>query len=40
MDAEIKWNLPNFYWMKMELLIAKFDSNVGPMSDEIVKYLK
>lgn len=40
MDAEIKWNFTKFLLDENGVLIAKFDSNVGPMSDEIVKYLK
>ena len=40
MDAEIKWNFTKFLLDENGALIAKFDSNVSPMSDEIVKYLK
>jgi glutathione peroxidase len=40
MDAEIKWNFTKFLLDENGRLIAKFDSNVGPMSGEIVKYLK
>lgn len=40
MDAEIKWNFNKFLLDENGKLIAKFDSDVAPMSDEIVKYLK
>lgn len=40
MDADIKWNFTKFLLDENGNLIAKFDSNVGPMSNEIVKYLK
>jgi glutathione peroxidase len=40
MDAEITWNFTKFLLDENGALIAKFDSKVGPMSDEIVKYLK
>ena len=40
LDAEIKWNFTKFLLDENGALIAKFDSNVSPMSDEIVKYLK
>ncbi len=40
MDAVITWNFNKFLLDENGNLIAKFDSKVGPMSDEIVKYLK
>jgi len=40
LDAEIKWNFTKFLLDENGALIAKFDSNVSPMSDEIVKYLR
>jgi glutathione peroxidase len=40
MDAEITWNFNKFLLDENGLLIAKFDSKVAPLSDEIVKYLK
>ncbi|MGH2562991.1 MAG: glutathione peroxidase [Ginsengibacter sp.] len=40
MDADIKWNFSKFLLDENGKLIAKFDSNVAPMSDEIVQYLK
>lgn len=40
MDADIKWNFTKFLLDENGNLIAKFDSNVAPMSDDIVKYLK
>jgi glutathione peroxidase len=40
MDAEIKWNFTKFLLDENGNLITKFDSNVAPMSDDIVKYLK
>ncbi|MEP6951400.1 MAG: glutathione peroxidase [Ginsengibacter sp.] len=40
MDAEIKWNFTKFLLDENGTLIAKFDSNIGPLSDDIVKYLK
>lgn len=39
MDADIKWNFTKFLLDEHGNLIAKFDSQVGPMSDEILKYL-
>ena len=39
MDAEIKWNFTKFLLNENGELVAKFDSNVTPMSDEIVKHL-
>ncbi|MEO8764758.1 MAG: redoxin family protein [Ginsengibacter sp.] len=40
MDADIKWNFTKFLLDENGNLITKFDSNVGPLSDDIVKYLK
>ncbi len=40
LDADIKWNFTKFLLDEHGNLIAKFDSNVGPMSEDIVKYLK
>jgi len=40
MDAEITWNFTKFLLDENGVLIAKFDSNVGPLSDDIVKYLR
>jgi glutathione peroxidase len=40
MDADIKWNFTKFLLDENGNLLAKFDSNVAPMSDDIVKYLK
>jgi glutathione peroxidase len=40
MDAEIKWNFTKFLLDENGVLIAKFDSKVTPLSDEIVGYLK
>lgn len=40
MDAEIKWNFTKFLLDEKGRLIAKFDSKVKPMSDEITAYLK
>ena len=40
MDATITWNFNKFLLDENGNLIAKFDSNVAPMSDDIVKYLK
>ncbi len=39
LDAEITWNFNKFLLDENGVLIAKFDSKVLPMSDEIVKYL-
>ncbi len=40
MDADIKWNFSKFLLDEQGILIAKFDSKVSPMDDEILKYLK
>jgi glutathione peroxidase len=40
MDAEIKWNFTKFLLDEKGVLIAKFDSKVKPMSDDIVSHLK
>ncbi len=40
LDAEIKWNFSKFLLNEKGVLIAKFDSNVEPMSEEITKHLK
>jgi glutathione peroxidase len=40
LDADIKWNFTKFLLDEHGTLLAKFDSNVGPMSEEIVKYLQ
>ncbi|HEY8388196.1 MAG TPA: glutathione peroxidase [Parasegetibacter sp.] len=40
MDADIRWNFTKFLIDPKGKLIAKFDSAVEPMSDEIVQYLK
>ena len=40
MDAEITWNFNKFLLDENGNLIAKFDSKVAPMSEDIVKYLK
>ena len=40
MDADIKWNFTKFLLDENGNLLAKFDSNVAPMSDDIIKYLK
>ena len=40
MDADIKWNFTKFLLDENGVLVAKFDSKVTPMSDEIVAYLK
>jgi len=40
MDADIKWNFTKFLLDENGVLIAKFESNVGPLSDDIVKYLR
>ena len=39
MDAEITWNFNKFLLDENGNLIEKFDSKVGPMSQEITKYL-
>ncbi len=39
MDAEIKWNFSKFLLDEQGALIAKFDSKVSPMDEEILKYL-
>ena len=39
LDAEITWNFNKFLLDENGVLIAKFDSKVLPMGDEIVKYL-
>lgn len=39
MDAEIKWNFTKFLLDENGVLIAKFDSKVTPLSEEILKYL-
>ena len=39
LDAEISWNFNKFLLDENGILIAKFDSKVLPMGDEIVKYL-
>ena len=39
LDAEIKWNFNKFLLDENGHIIAKFDSKVEPMSDEIVKKL-
>ena len=39
LDAEIKWNFSKFLLDEKGVLIAKFDSKVEPMSEEITKYL-
>lgn len=40
MDAEIKWNFTKFLIDENGNLLAKFDSKVKPMSEEITGYLK
>jgi glutathione peroxidase len=40
MDADIKWNFTKFLLDENGNLLAKFDSNVSPMSNDIVKYLQ
>ncbi len=40
MDADIKWNFTKFLLDENGVLIAKFDSKVTPLSDEITGYLK
>lgn len=39
LDAEIKWNFSKFLLDEQGVLLAKFDSKISPMDDEIVKYL-
>jgi glutathione peroxidase len=39
LDAEIKWNFSKFLLDEQGVLLAKFDSKVSPMDEEIVKYL-
>ena len=39
MDAEIKWNFTKFLLDEKGVLIAKFDSKVTPMSEEIISRL-
>lgn len=39
LDAEIKWNFTKFLLDENGVLIAKFDSKVKPMSQDILKYL-
>ena len=39
MDADIKWNFTKFLIDKNGVLVAKFDSKVNPISDDIFKYL-
>lgn len=39
MDADIKWNFTKFLLDENGVLVAKFDSKVTPMSEEILKYL-
>lgn len=39
LDAEITWNFNKFLLDENGILIAKFDSKVTPMDDQIVKYL-
>jgi glutathione peroxidase len=40
MDAEIKWNFTKFLLDEHGTLVAKFNSEVTPLSDDIVKYIK
>jgi len=40
MDADIKWNFTKFLLDENGVLVAKFDSKVTPLSDEILTYLK
>ncbi|MBA2249850.1 MAG: glutathione peroxidase [Chitinophagaceae bacterium] len=40
MDADIKWNFTKFVLDENGVLLAKFDSKVDPMSDEITKFFK
>jgi glutathione peroxidase len=39
LDAEITWNFNKFLLDEHGVLLAKFDSKVKPMDDEITKYL-
>lgn len=39
LDAEITWNFNKFLLDENGILIAKFDSKVTPMDEQIVKYL-
>ncbi|MEO9209575.1 MAG: glutathione peroxidase [Ginsengibacter sp.] len=39
LDADIKWNFTKFLLDENGVLLAKFDSKVKPMSEEIVSYL-
>ena len=40
LNADIKWNFTKFLLDENGNLLAKFDSNVSPMSNDIVKYLQ
>jgi glutathione peroxidase len=40
LDAEIKWNFNKFLLNEQGVLIAKFDSKVSPMGNEILNHLK
>ncbi|MFS8082635.1 MAG: glutathione peroxidase [Ginsengibacter sp.] len=40
LDADIKWNFTKFLLDEHGVLLAKFDSKVTPLSEEIVSYLK
>lgn len=40
LDAEIKWNFTKFLLDEHGVLLAKFDSKVTPLSEEIISYLK
>lgn len=40
MDADIKWNFTKFLLDENGVLLAKFDSKITPLSDEITAYLK
>ena len=39
LDADIKWNFTKFLLDENGVLVAKFDSKVKPISDDILKYL-
>lgn len=39
MDATIKWNFTKFLLDENGVLIAKFDSKITPLSDDILAYL-
>ena len=39
-DSEIEWNFNKFLLDENGVLVAKFDSKVTPLSDEVVHYLK